>query len=742
MRLILIAAILLVLTGTNVLANELPLPRTVIALYDDKDNDISVSNIHKLVEMPLNHLGLNVEYYDVHKPLPDIAGRKDVLGVITWFYFNTKLDNPEEYLQWATKVADSGKKYVIVGAVGVMGGKAPHPSLTSVNNFVKKLGIKMTMGWTETAFDVTYDYKTPQMFLSQNTFDWIRPPYETVHVVDSSDVVHLSVHRGNDAEENSDLVVTGPNGGYVADGYTIRTSVRFGEFSRQWVINPFEFFRLALDTDRLPKPDTTTIAGRRIYYSHIDGDGLNSLTRLEEYSHKPVISGQVVMDKAVKPYPDLPVTLTVIAGDIDPKWAATSTSRSVVKEFFALPQVEAGSHTYSHPFNWQFFHDGDATKEIPYLNLYQQSAEQPVWDPKEVFSTLDSSSIKKLQAKPMPSGYPVPRAFAHEPFDINKEITGSLKAVGELVPENKKVEVLMWSGDCSPWEEAIKLTREAGVQNINGGDTIFDAKHPSYSAIAPIGRQVGKEKQIYASTSNEIPYTAEWIKDFHAYSYLVETLIRTETPVRLKPINIYYHLYSGEKEAGLTALLNNIKYANSQEIAPVTTSHYTHIAEGFYETQIVPLASDMWRIENRGALETIRFDHHTFKTVDFKRSKGVIGQKHLQGSLYVYLDSEVTQPVIAVKDNPTYFSHAEEDVPYLIDSRWLISNFRSENDQTDFTAQGFGAGEMVWQVPSDGLYSISINGNKLEDVNSEGRILKIKLMQDAIKPLHVSILRV
>jgi len=28
----------------------------------------------------------------------------------------------------------------------------------------------------------------------------------------------------------------------------------------------------------VPKPDTTTLAGRRIYYSHIDGDGWKELT--------------------------------------------------------------------------------------------------------------------------------------------------------------------------------------------------------------------------------------------------------------------------------------------------------------------------------------------------------------------------------------------------------------------------------------------------------------------------------
>src|SRR6185437_3403154 len=125
------------------------------------------------------------------------------------------------------------------------------------------------------------------------------------------------------------------------------------------------------------------------------------------------------------------------------------------------------------------------------------------------------------------------------------------------------------------------------------------------------------------------------------------TLKNSETPIRLEPIAIYYHIYSGEKDASLKAVISNIEYARKQDIAPIVVSRYTRIAEGFYNTVLTPLAPDTWRVDKRGALETIRFDHHSLQSVDFTRSRGVIGQRYRQGSLYVYLDAAVDQPIIA-----------------------------------------------------------------------------------------------
>ena len=485
------------------------------------------------------------------------------------------------------------------------------PSLEG--KFLAMLGLKITDRWVDRPFNVQYDYRAPEMFLSAKPYEWLRPPYAVAQAISDEDRVYLRAHGGTSGQDDSDLIVTNPRGGYASEGYIFRTDMSDGDEVSQWLINPFEFFRFAYGTDDLPKPDTTTVAGRRMYYSSIDGDGWNNITQIEKYRGKGILSSQIIMDKAIKPYPDMPVLMAIIGADTiqsgqRPKRAALTLARN----FPGLPQVEAGTHTYSHPFYWQFFEDGNWKREIPYLPLYKNA-----WKP----SPEDLVKASK-ERPPLPNGYIVPRAFAHEPFDIHREIEGSIKEVQELLPPGKKVEVLAWPGNCLPWEDVIRMTREAHVQNINGGDSRFDADYPGYASEQPIGRQVGKERQIYNPTSSEDIYTNQWSENFNAFQYLKITLKNTETPIRLKPINIYYHIYSGEREASLKALLSNIEYARQQDIAPVTVGHFTHIAEGFYSATIAQLAPDVWRIDNRQALPTIRLIYHTLQSVDFLRSQG------------------------------------------------------------------------------------------------------------------------
>ena len=287
------------------------------------------------------------------------------------------------------------------------------------------------------------------------------------------------------------------------------------------------------------------------------------------------------------------------------------------------------------------------------------------------------------------------------------------------------------------------MTREAKLQNINGGDTRSDPDYPGYASVAPIGKQVGKERQIYVSTSNENTYTNLWSTNFFAHKYLKKTLQNTETPMRLKPFTLYFHIYAGEREASLNALLANLNYARQQDIAPVTTSHFTRIAEGFYDTQLTTVGPDMWRVDHRGALETIRFDRQTYKSVDFERSHGVVGQRQFQGSLYVYLDADVTQPIIALKHNERYFAPPIEDTPYLLESRWLVSGVTRTKDGLNFTAQGYGAGDMMWQMPK-GDYRVSVDGKHQEGTFKAGNdgTIKMKLMKNALKPLHITIERI
>ena len=137
------------------------------------------------------------------------------------------------------------------------------------------------------------------------------------------------------------MVITSPAGGYVADGFTHYESPEAEQI--QWYLNPFEFFRIVFATDEYPKPDTTTLVGRRLYYSQIDGDGWRNRTEVPEFRQQSLTSAEVILRRAVRPYSDLPVSVAPIAGDLDPAWYGSRETQRVAREYFGLPWVEAAT---------------------------------------------------------------------------------------------------------------------------------------------------------------------------------------------------------------------------------------------------------------------------------------------------------------------------------------------------------------------------------------------------------------
>lgn len=140
-------------------------------------------------------------------------------------------------------------------------------------------------------------------------------------------------------------------------------------------------------------------------------------------------------------------------------------------------------------------------------------------------------------------------------FSLNTEIVASARYVTErLSPKAKPCRVIQWSGSCDPTETALRVADEAGILNINGGDTYTDAVMPSLTTVSGLVNPVGKRMQVYTGQANENILTNLWTGPFHGYRDIIEAMRFTETPRRLMPINIYYHFYSAEKHASLRAL--------------------------------------------------------------------------------------------------------------------------------------------------------------------------------------------
>lgn len=714
-------------------------PRTIIGLYDSNfEINAGKTVIHTSLEIILNYLGLTVEYHDASKALPQLEGRDDIAGILS--FFSTAVPKPYQYLIWATKQLEQGRKFIIFDNPGFISDTEPIAD-SVVNRFWKRLGIYQATSEYEmnverddrfnNAFTARVIRYNPDLLFFERNLDGILPSFPKMLILDDKVKCHLTVGYEGDEDSHSCVITTGPKGSYVASKFCFYSlKLDAGNQFQSWLFNPFKFFEMAIGLKDNPRPDPTTLSGRRIYYSHIDGDGWNNLSEIKTVKEKMYCS-EMILNEVIIPHPQFPITVGPIAADINPTWQANKNSRAIAEKIFTYPQVEVGCHTYTHPFDWLFFYNYTPEKEEPFLPYFPNGGWKKktfVQDFLSYFKNTSSYQIneggvhedKDEENEDLGAGYEIPRAYANQKFDMKMEVIGAIDEINTITPPGKPVQIYQWSGNGLPPASAIAYTVEAGVKNINGGEGRFDHTYNSYSWVKPIGREIDQQKQIYASNSNENTYTELWHNYFYAFATLPHTFYNTETPVRLKPMNLYYHMYSGQKLSSLNAIKKNLEYASGQEIAPIHTSDYAGMALGFYSVKMTPISSSAWKISDRGDLQTIRFDHALFKKVDLAQSKGVIGQKHFQGSLYVALDAHEPEPIIALAKNENYSEEPYEDQIYLIDSRWKIWHWESASHDVRFVAQGFGQAEMRFKVPRDGKYELKVGDHtQISDAHGE-----------------------
>jgi hypothetical protein len=277
---------------------------------------------------------------------------------------------------------------------------------------------------------------------------------------------------------------------------------------------------------------------------------------------------------------------------------------------------------------------------------------------------------------------------------------------------------------------------------MNGGDSRLDAEFPSVFYVPPISRSVGAERQIYAANSNENTYTNNWHGPYYGQLMLEETLKNTELPRRLKPFNLYYHMYSGEKAASLRAIKTFVDEARVAKIIPVKASEYAAIADDFFAAEIQQLDTSSWTIAHRGNLQTLRFDAADAIDIDDAKSQGVLGTTRHAGSLYVALDPAVEPAMLAIRARDTTGPALEKGSARLIDSRWQIQRLHRDACGFTFEAHGYGAGDMTWQAQPGQAFDVearrsgAVIATDGVTADQDGKLL-VPLKFDALNPVEV-----
>ncbi|MGA3889577.1 hypothetical protein ACI2S3_12785 [Ralstonia nicotianae] len=598
------------------------MPRRVL-LIEPQEPGTSANTMPAVLylAMPINYLGYRVEFADAYKPLPTVTPDR-YAGVVTWFDGNAP--RPGAWAAWLKHTVAAGVRVAMFNQFG----------LTMDAAMARSLGLKTVPGTP--SGPLTIVSRDPMVGFELQPHPERR---DAVGVRVDPDLPQAQpLLRLSSGRYTYDAAAILPWGGYVLRPFGV---FRMPEVDQaRWVIQPLDFLRRALALPAMPVPDTTTENGRRLMTVHIDGDGFASRTEFPPGE----FAGQALLREIWARY-KVPTTVSIIEGEVSaegmyPKLAPQL--ESVARTIFSEPYVEVASHTFSHPFNWLRTVDAPSLSEstddhrvdapnnrtfshpfhraLPFDTPAAQTAAAsqasqtvPISESQPPLQSLESLQALQALQPSQPSqedvgsdvyGLNIPRYH----FSFDREIAGSIHYINtRLAPPGKPVRVLLWSGNGQVPPVAVQKTVEAGVLNMNGGDTYITRTNPSWTAVAPLGVDKGDGLfQVFAPAQNENIYTNLWHGPYYGFTRAIETFELTDRPLRLKPLGIYYHMYSGTKVASLAALRQVYDWALTQPVMPVYASDYILKVLDF-RNFAVARDGDAWVVRGDGDLRTVRW---------------------------------------------------------------------------------------------------------------------------------------
>jgi polysaccharide biosynthesis protein PelA len=569
-------------------------PRKILALYDGQEEpDLPATVVHRLAAMPLEHLGYALDYHDISGGMPtgDLGVR--YAGIVSWFT-DDEMAQPRAYENFLAEQLRRGLRIAMLGRPGF------RPTTALLGRMsLQEINRRITLPVTIHQAGSMIGYEARPLPLGRDLPTW-QPRGGDVHL-ELRDSAGLRLTP----------VMTGHWGGMALDPYLLSMGY---EGRTRWIVDPFSFFTRALDLEPIPVPDFTTENGRRLLFIHIDGDGFPSMVEMPGPQR---FSGQLIRKEFLERYP-FPTTVSIIEGDTSAEGMYPQLSaklEQVAREIFALPNVELASHAFSHPFDW-----GRAARG----------------------ETMEKGSRD-----------PVHYAIPGYKYSAAREVGGSIKYINErLAPPNKPARVFLWSGSALPGVDALKEIAANRLYNMNGGPAELPNESPVLSQVPGLGRFVGGFLQVYAQAQNENVYTNEWRSRYYGFRDVVNMFRFTETPRRLKPIDVYYHFYSGTKPAAITALHEVYQYVRREDTMPIVVSEMVAKASDFYRVTLTRRLEGTWEIRGLGALRTLRLD----KRLGWPAvgdSIGVVGVDDGPSGRYVALSGAPTATLALAPKKPT-----------------------------------------------------------------------------------------
>lgn len=696
-----VLALAWIATATGVMACDV-VPRATLALYDaSRDSNPRNTRIYRFAEHILNYLGQVVVYYDVSGNDPLDIDQGEISLVMSWF--DEPVPGTAAFGDWLSDrqaFCNNGPKIAVFGDLGFWTDLPPQISAKAM----EALGIEVDGITHAVGVSATILAKDERLMDYESDFLVWPGDYQGVIAAPASRTLLQLTANGKDIA----LAVAGPAGGYVHSSATVEPGP---DGQSAWIVDPFGFFATVLQQDDVPKPDPTTFQGLRSFFVTVSSVGWLDVMPAQVFGEPQRLASEVLLERIVEAFPDLPATVAVLAGDLSPELGgpAAERGRQAAISAFAAPNVDGAVQGFSDIRDWDFFaaYDPDreaellvATVEVEDESALVASAMQTLRD---AFADAGASTFSRTPG--------APRKYATTPFDLRQEVAGAIDEVNALTQEGRPVALYAWSGNARPFETALQAVERTGMDSMGGGGGLMDAAHPSLTGLWPFSAQLGQHRQIHDALGGDAIYTGYWTAPLYGFHGFHETLRRTEEPRRLRPFHLSFAARSMIHFETRRAVETYLKLARSSDVVPIRASAYVRSVQGFLSAEITAEGPGLWRVRNHGMLQTLRLDHARSRALDMTTSEGVMGARRKGDSLYIALAPRAEAPLIALTedDGPSGIVLGSA-APALLGSRPVVETWNRGTCSVELELSGFAEGDVTLAAQPNAQYGVAISG--------------------------------
>ena len=501
-----------------------------------------------------------------------------------------------------------------------------------------------------------------RLLLGQSRREWLQTgaapeatAFSRIDVLAPADSTVILSYQSPTTRQRADSLFVAPWGGALLTP------------SARAQVEPFRFLEATLWRDQAgPVADTTTLAGRAIFLSTVQGRGFCEPSWLPGAPLCAEVLQQELSQRTL-----LPTTVALAEADVR-AWSAASQPtegtryEAIARALFSLPQVEPAANSFSRPANWHAEH-------------------------------LLPGSLRDV--------------LPDSRRGLEREIVGSLDYIQRrLTPPGKKTAFFLWPEGAEPSHAALALLSHLKVPHLAG--SWQSGWHVGAAALSS-NRQAIVPRTVEGTTRRgHNPLTAEAT----AQSWLDQHRPGPQNR-RLSPIHLAYAIGDLKDPANVEALRRIWDWCETQPLHPMTASTYARFIDDAALVRVYPQSANRWLAITSGRACTLRLPAR-LGLPDLARCIGVTGWSQQGDQLYLHLSGHQRNSIVLSPD-ATPAPHV-----HLVEADRAVDFHHLGPDSARFRLSGRDEAVVILGgLTPDSAYTITAGGlHSLRRSDAQGRL--------------------